>query len=222
MSIEQHLNVVADRYRNLGFKVVVHPTAGDLPPFATDFKVEILATKDSGSVLAVAKASPSELQADQDVARYSEVIVKHPNWRLDVFVLGPDTPAAPAMAEAREPTDEDIRLAASDAERMLKEGFVRPAFVTAWAALEAAMRRRLVASGGKAAYGISPRTILNELFSVGIFSNSVFRDLEGLFQLRNVIVHGFAVPPFPTSAVEFLIRTTSQLLEAPTPAKLTA
>ena len=64
--------------------------------------------------------------------------------------------------------------------------------------------------------------MLNELFSAGIFSNSVFRDLEGLFQLRNIIVHGFAVPAFPSSAVEFLLHTANQLLEASPQVKQTA
>jgi hypothetical protein len=222
MNMEQRLNMVADRYRNLGFKVVLHPSSDDLPPFAKDFKVQILATKDDGSVLGVAKATPSELQADEDVARYAEITEKQPGWRLDVFVLGPDAPAVPAHGEVREPSDEDLRHAVSDAERMLREGFVRQGFVTAWAALEGAMRRKLIALGGKATYGTSPRTMLNELFSAGIFSNRVFRDLEGLFQLRNIIVHGFAVPQFPTSAVEFLIGTANQLLETHAEAKQTA
>lgn len=222
MNIEQRLNVVADRYRKLGFKVVLHPKADDLPPFAKDFNVQIVARKDDGNVLAVAKASASELQADQDVGRYAEVTERQPGWKLDVFVLGPDTPALPAKGEVKEPSDEDLRRLVADAERMLREGFVSQAFLTAWAALEAAMRRRLVALGGKATYGTSPRTMLNELFSAGLFSNSVFRDLEGLFQLRNIIVHGFAVPPFPASAVEFLIRTANQLLETPTQVKQTA
>jgi hypothetical protein len=222
MNIEQSLNKVADRYRNLGFKVILHPTADDLPTFAKDFKVQILATKDDASVLAVAKGSPSELQADSEVARYTEVTQKQPGWRLDVFVLGPDTAAMPERREAQEPADDDIRRAISDAERMLKEGFASQAVIAAWAVLEAAMRRRLVAAGGKADYGTSPRTMLNELFSVGVFSNSVLRELEGLFQLRNIIVHGFAVPAFRPSSVEFLLRTAGQLLEAPPPAKQTA
>lgn len=222
MNIDERLNMVADRYRNLGFKVVLHPEAGDLPPFAKDFKVQVLATKDDGSVLTVAKASPTEMQADQDIARYSEIVDKQPGWRLDVFVLGPDVPAAPARGDVREPAEDDLRRSASDAERMLKEGFASQAFTTAWALLEAAMRRRVVASGGKAAYGTSPRTMLNELFSAGAFSTGEFRDLEGLSQLRNIIVHGFAVPQFPPSAVEFLLRTARQLLEAPPQAKQTA
>lgn len=222
MNNEQRLNVVADRYRNLGFKVVLHPKPDDLPPFAKDFRVQVLATKDGESVLAVAKASPSELQADQDVARYLEVTDAQPGWRLDVLVLGPDVPAVQSTEAVREPSEVDLRRFVSEAERMLRDGFVSQALVSAWAALEAAMRRRIVASGGKAPYGTSPRTMLNELFSAGIFSNSVFRDLEGLFQLRNIIVHGFAVPQFPTSAVEFLLLTANQLLEIPPPAKQTA
>jgi REase_AHJR-like len=73
MTIEERLNHVANRYRSLGYKVATRPGPDELPAFAKDFKVEIVATGDKGNVLAVAKASPSELQADQEVARYSEI-----------------------------------------------------------------------------------------------------------------------------------------------------
>jgi hypothetical protein len=33
--------------------------------------------------------------------------------------------------------------------------------------------------------------MLNELYSGGQLSGSEFRDLEGLYQARNAIVHGF-------------------------------
>lgn len=221
MSIEDRLNVIAERYRKLGFRVVLHPKPADLPSFAQDFKVQIVATKNDGSVLTVAKASPSELQADPDVARYTEITDKQPGWRLDVFVLGSDAPA-PEKREAREPAVDEIRGAIADAERMLKQGFASQAVIAAWAVVEAAMRRRLAVGGRKADYGTSPRTLLNELLSAGIFSISEFRDLEGLFQLRNLIVHGFLTPPFKNSAVEFLLRTAGQLLEPPPQAKQTA
>jgi uncharacterized protein YutE (UPF0331/DUF86 family) len=222
MNIEQRLTQVADRYRNLGFRVVLHPGAVDLPAFAKDFKVEILATKEDGGVLAVAKSSPSELQADPEIERYAKITERQPGWRLDVFVLGPDISAAPEKREIQEPGEEDIRRALNDAQQMLQAGFVNQAIIAAWAALEAAMRRRLDTEGRKVSFGTSPRTMLNELFSAGIFSNSVFRDLEGLFQLRNIIVHGFAVPQFPPSSVEFLLSTARQLLEASPQAKQTA
>lgn len=222
MNIEERLNVVANRYRNLGFNVVLHPSPDDLPPFAKDFQVQVLAKKDDGSVLAVAKASPSELQADSEVARYEEVTAKQPGWRLDVFVLGPDVATVPTNGEVQEPGDDEVRRAISDAQRMLKEGFASQAIIAAWGVLEAAMRRRLAAEGRTPTSATSPRTMLNELFSAGVFSNSKFRDLEGLFQLRNIIVHGFAVPPFSPSAVELLLHTASELLEPFPQAKQTA
>ena len=58
MNSEQRLNHVADRYRAQGYRVVVRPGPDDLPPFAKDFKVEILATRADGNVLVSAKATP--------------------------------------------------------------------------------------------------------------------------------------------------------------------
>jgi hypothetical protein len=144
---------------------------------------------------------------------------RQPGWRLDVFVLGPDTPSMPEKRDVQEPAEEDIHRALDDTQRMLKGGYPNQAVIAAWAALEAAMRRRFAAGGKKMPFGTSPRTMLNELFSAGIFSNSVFRDLEGLYQLRNIIVHGFAVPQFPPSSVEFLLNTARQLLEESQQAK---
>jgi hypothetical protein len=222
MTIEERLNHVAARYRSLGFKVVIRPGPDDLPPFAKDFKVEIVATSDKGNVLVVAKASASELQADQEVARYAEITDKQLGWRLDVFVLGPESPSLPEKRDAQEPTEEEIRRSIDDAERLLGAGFTAQSFLAAWATLESAMRRRLHAEGTQAGWGTSPRTLLNELFSAGAFNNSDFRDLEGLSQLRNVIVHGFSVPDFPPSAVEFLLGVARRLLTESPPAKKTA
>jgi uncharacterized protein YutE (UPF0331/DUF86 family) len=222
MTIDERLNQVADRYRSLGFRAVIHPGPDDLPPFAKGFKVEIVATSDKGNVLAVAKASPSELEADKEVARYAEVTNEQPGWRMDVFVLGPDRPSLTEKREAKEPSEEEIHRSIDEAERMLRAGFTAQSVLAAWAALESAMRRRLQAEGARAGWGTSPRTMLNELFSAGVFNNSEFRDLEGLSQLRNVIVHGFSVPDFPPSAIEFLLGVARRLLTESQPAKKTA
>jgi hypothetical protein len=45
MNIQQRLNHVVDRYRAQGYQVVIRPGPEDLPPFAKDFKVEIVATR---------------------------------------------------------------------------------------------------------------------------------------------------------------------------------
>ena len=74
------------------------------------------------------------------------------------------------------------------------------------------MRHRVRLLGGNAEYGTSPRSMLNELISSGEFSHSEFRDLEGLFNLRNIIVHGFSVPEIGRGTVSLLVDTTRKLL----------
>jgi hypothetical protein len=222
MNNEERLNYVADRYRSLGFKVILRPGPDDLPPFAKDFKVEVLATGADGNVLASAKASPLELEADPNVPRYAEITEKQPGWRFDVLVLGPDGGLPKQHRQASEPSEDDIRRTLDEVERMLQAGFVASSFAAAWGALEAAMRRRVRAGGGEAGWGTMPRTMLNDLYSSGEISTSVLRDLEGLFQVTSAIVHGFSAPALDPGAVRFLVDTARRLLAESQPVKQTA
>lgn len=222
MNIEQRLNHVADRYRAQGYKVVIRPGPDELPDFAKDFKVEIIARRDDGCVLASVKKSQSDLEADQGIPRYAEVTSEQPGWRFDVFLLGSESEPMPDKSEAKEPSEEDIRRALGDVDRMLQAGFDQQALIAAWAALEAAMRRRLHAEGEEAGWGSSPRTMLNELYSGGVLQRSDFRDLEGLFQARSAIVHGFTIPVIERSALQFLVETARKFLDESRAAKKTA
>ena len=222
MSAEQRLNQIADGYRARGYGVIVRPGPDDLPDFAKDFQVEIVARRDDGGVLSSVKESQSDLEADREVPRYAEVIGEQPGWRFDVFLLGSESRPLPDKSEAKEPSEEDIRRALEDVERMLQAGFVQQALIAAWAILEVAMRRRLRAEGEEAGWGSSPRTMLNELYSGGVLQSSDFRDLEGLFQARNAIVHGFTTTVIEDSAVKFLVEIARRLLDESRVAKKTA
>src|SRR5581483_12264782 len=114
MTNEDRLNRLAERYRSLGFQVVLRPGPDDLPPFAKDFKVEMVATKPDGDALVVAKKSPSELQLDQNVRRYSEITSQNPGWRLDLYVLGPEEQPVANRHEVRELDEPDIRRRLED------------------------------------------------------------------------------------------------------------
>lgn len=222
MNIEQRLNYVADRYRSLGFTVVLRPGSDDLPPFAKDFKVEILATSADGNVLASVKGSPAELEANPDVSRYAEITGKQPGWRFDLLILGPENGLPKEERQAHEPSEEHIRTTLDEVERLVQTGFLVAGFAAAWGALEAAMRRHVRASGGEAGWGTAPRTMLNELYSSGTLSTSVLRDLERLYQLRSAVVHGYATPELQPDAVRFLVATARRLLTEPQPAKQSA
>ena len=106
MNIEQLLNYVADRYRSLGFKVVRRPGPDDLPPFAKDFKVEVLATGTDGNVLTSAKASPLEVASDPNLPRYGETIEQQPGWRFEVLVLDPAAGLPKQERPAVEPSED--------------------------------------------------------------------------------------------------------------------
>jgi hypothetical protein len=220
MDIEQRLTYMADRYRSQGYQVVVHPEPKDLPDFAKTFNVEIVARRADGSALVSAKKSPKELEADPNVAKYAEITEKQPGWRFDVVVLGPnDETKMPDKRDAKEPSDEDLGHQFEIVRRLIDAKVNQQALVLAWSLLEAAMRRRLQAEGEEAGWGSSPRTMMNELLSAGALSNSVFRDLEGLFQARSAIVHGFTMPIIEPSAVNFILDVARKLLEESKPVK---
>jgi len=215
MDLEQLLAPVADRYRSQGYHVVVRPDPTDLPEFAKTFLIEIVARRDDSSALVSAKRSRKDLEADPNIAKYAEITEKQPGWRFDVVVLCPDDETKmPDNRDATEPSEEDFRLQIENVRKLLDGNVNQQALVLAWSVLEAAMRRRLQAEGEEAGWGTSPRTMLNELLSSGEFSNSVFRHLEGLFQARSAIVHGFTMPIIEPGAVYFILDVARKLLEA--------
>jgi REase_AHJR-like len=211
MDNQQRLEQIAQRYREQGYQVTRDPGPDSLPPFAKDFKVEILASRPDGNVLASIKGGAAEFETNPDLSRYAEVIEKFPGWRYDVYALGP-TPRTPEPRGAKEASEAEIARALNDAERLAQSGFVAQAVLAAWAAMESAMRHRLLSLGSRTEYGTPPRTMLNDLLSSGIISNSDFRDLEGLSRLRNIISHGFSVPPIGEGTVPFLVSTARRLL----------
>ena len=222
MDFEQQLKQVADSYRAQGYQVIIRPGPDDLPPFAKDFHVEILAKRGDGNVLTSAKASPSEFQADPDLPRYAEVLEKQPGWRYDLLVLGPDPRPTLETRDAKDSSEEEIVRLLDVAERILKAGFTAPAFIAAWAALESAMRHILRSRSLDAGKEFSPRSMLNELLSSGIVDYGDSKDLEYLFQLRNMIVHGYSVPAPKPEDVQFLSEIVRRLLPEAVPATRTA
>jgi len=212
-TFEERLDRAADRYRQQGYRVTIRPNRDDLPGFAEDFHVEILATRGDGGVLTSAKESTEEFEKDPDLSRYADAIEKQPKWRYDVFVLGPSPKITPRRSDAREASPAEVSRSLDEAGRLAEVGFGAQAVVAAWAALESAMRHRLRSEGRETGWGTSPRTLLNELRSSGNLQLDEFRDLERHFELRNTIVHGFSPPSIEPSVVPFLVDTARRLLQ---------
>ena len=115
--------------------------------------------------------------------------------------------------EATELTEAQIAEALNESERLSQQDYAPQSVVAAWAATESAMRHRIRAQGGKTAWGANSfRSMLNELLSSGALSSSDYRRLLDLARLRDMIVHGFAVPEIDPGVVPFLTGAARQLL----------
>lgn len=212
MNLQQRLQDVAERYRRQGYQVTVDPGPNDLPTFAKDFKVEIVATRPGSNVLVSAKATRTEFMDEPRLARYAEAIESQPGWRYDVFVLEPAPLPAPDE-QFSEPSEAEVSKALDEAEQLARSGYVAQSVLSAWSALESTMRVRLRSLGNQAKWGTSTRSMLNELYSDGIFSERELRELEAIAHLRNVIVHGFALPQIKEDTVQFINQVARRLLD---------
>lgn len=223
MDIEQNLTAIADRYRSQGYQVVARPGPQDLPDFAKTFKMEIVARRPDGSALVAVKPTRRELEADPNVVSYAETTERQPGWRFDLVILGAsDELEMSDLGDAHEPSEEDLRHQFETVQRLLNVDAHQSALVAAWSVLEAAMRRKLHAKREDAGWGTSPRTMMNELVSSGVFPISIFRELEGVYQTRSAIVHGFTTPVIETGTVNFLLDVARKLLDESKPIKQSA
>ena len=222
MNFEQELKKLAGVYEGQGYKVVVRPGLEDLPVFAKDFKVEIVARRADEGVLVSVKKNRQEMESDKDMPRYAEITSAQPSWRYDFAILEGEEPGARGLRGAQDFSGEDVIRTLGEAAEVARMGFTRAAVITAWSALEAAMRMRLRAAGESAGWGTTPRQMLNELYSSGILLGDEFARLERLYQVRSQIVHGFASPTSDADMVTFMAGLAQRLVDESRPAKQTA
>lgn len=200
---EGFLRQLAEHYRRRGYAVTISPGKDVLPPFAKDYQVELLAERPDGNVLVSAKPSAVEVGRDASLVDLADIVAKQPGWRFDITLAKPPAPSSePKPRDLTDMSREQIEQSIKTAQTLYDGGFKPQAVLTAWAALESAMRHRLQSLGERADYG-APQGMLNALISAGEIDHGEFRDLEDISRLRNTIVHGFAPPPIDHVAVEF-------------------
>ncbi len=182
---------LAESYAKQGYEVTIRPGSEALPPFARDFKIEILAKRGNGGVLVVVKKDRDELAADPNLTEYARLTANQPGWRFDLAAAEQVKPSTSDINRARDFSVEDIERAFDESQKMVSYGFLAGAIVPAWGAFESSMRMKLRADGRQAGWGSSPWTMLNELYSNGSISTDELPKLEALFRVRNQIAHGF-------------------------------
>src|SRR6266481_397409 len=82
----ESVSTIAERYRQLGYEVVLEPDASLLPKEARSLHPDLLAIKGDEHVIVEVKYQQN-LLAYPALMRLAEVIRRIPGWRLDVVVL---------------------------------------------------------------------------------------------------------------------------------------
>ncbi len=213
MDMERELAQVADKYRCEGYRVMLHPGAGDVPSFAEGQAVDLLAQKGEEKVLVRVKANREDLRDDQGLLRLAELVDQQPEWRLDLVVLNRDAPAYQVAPDATEPPLEQIEQSLAHAEQVSVAGELQLSCVLSWAALEAAMRRTARAAG----IGVkdaSPSYLLRALYAEGFLYKQEFDRLDDVMKIRNAIVHGMMLPAISPTIPQDVASVARRLLSA--------
>ena len=213
MDTRREIDRLADDYRRQGFEVTLNPGPADLPDFAKDFRVEILAKRADVKALISAK-DRAGVKSERDLPRYAEITARQPGWRFDLAVVEPEDPAILEIGDAPDYSEDDVDRVFAQAEEMARQGFVGGAVVSAWGAFESAMRRKSRAEGRKLGRDSSPRSMLHELYSDGFINPEELPKLETLLRVRNQVANGFLADlASEGDAVAFLREVGRRLVE---------
>jgi hypothetical protein len=174
---------VLDQYRHDGYEVQREPCGPDLPPYLTDAQIDAVARKGTQTVIFQAQVHSGN---------------------------GNEQP--PAVIVTDEPDTAYAKSLLNEAELLLSAATARAALLVSWAAAEAAMRA-IAQQAAIPSDRLTPRRLLEELFSRRAISEEDFLGLRYYMSLRNAIAHGFRPNDLPPEAVFLLITLTRRLLE---------
>jgi hypothetical protein len=197
MKTVQNLEDVADQYRAEGYRVVVAPTASEIPDFARGNGVDLLAYKGDEHVIIEVKTREA-LRGNSKLVELARVVNEQPGWRLDLVVLPGPNSQDRIVAEATEPSLEQIDQAFESAERLVEAGELTTALLIAWASLEATMRRSARAENIEVK-SYSPLFLLRALYSMGLLEPADFDSLSEILEIRNTVAHGMNPPALDRS-----------------------
>lgn len=220
MNMERELRQLADGYRTEGYQVTVHPRPDDLPAFVADWQPDILARRGDHGVLVLVRKHRDDLAAIPDLTRRADAVQAQPGWRLDVVILEGEDPLDRILRQAAEPTPEQIHQRLDRAAASAAAGQLDLACLSAWAALEAAMRQTRDRAGlnGRA----RPDSLLTTLYSNGYLSREELHQLREASRVQTQLAHGFVPRAFDPDLVTEVIRVARKLVNDPALAEANA
>ena len=197
----------AEEYRRKGYEVVEQAPLEFLPGFRAD----LIARKGDETRVIEVKARYS-LAADPRIRDLAQRVNSMPGWTFELVLVGePELLESPEGARSFE--IDEIRQRIEEAEHSLGAGLTEAAFMLAWSAGEAAIRRSLLAQGVSGSTITTPGYVLDQGVYHGVISRENHDTLNRMQKYRNAIVHGFDASEFDGELVSELIATVGSIME---------
>ncbi len=203
---------IAAEYRADGYAVVT-PESGQVPPFLNGHRPALIATRGTESAVVAVYVNGSAWRADAHALELAELTNAQPGWRFDLVILERDNPVNRFVENAKEPTDGEFHAMIDRARRAARSGLTDMALVSAWGALEAAMRR--LRDDGELSGRPTPMQLLSTLYGNGLLTRDDFDFARQTWTARTQAAHGFIPPAVEPAAVENLLALATKLMGRP-------
>jgi hypothetical protein len=203
---QQQMNVIAEKYKQRGYKVTIEPAAERLPDFLREFRPDLIAEGPDESVVVEIKARGKVRRLD-DWARLASTVQQHPGWRLELVVAGD---AQQNLEAAPAPTSEIIaRL--DEGAFLAKRKMFDAALLITWSALEAAMRH-VALTLDISLQDFRPAALITALYTEGRMEREDYDLLMRCMDVRNQIAHGLQSSGVDSSCIDDIRHLTLRLL----------
>lgn len=201
---------IGEDYRSRGYKVLVEPTAADIPSFLEDFRPDMIAHGPEDSVVVVVKAG-TRTAASERFKELADTIRQQDGWRFSLVVVDPRSDdIAPTAQQLL--TRDQIAERLKNGDELLQQGAKEVAFVLLWTSTEALLRQ-IASREGLPLERLPSSALLKELFSLGILSRDDLDTALRAFAIRNSLVHGFDAPELGEIFLELTPLATRLLAE---------
>lgn len=204
---------IAREYRQKGYKVSVEPSPSELPDFLKNYSPDIVASS-KDEIVVIEVKSRTSLSSEHEVQELARLVDAEPGWRFElVLVQDPSVHSAPHGSSPI--GEQEIERFVEAADFLQSKDFDQAALVSAWSALEAAVRLRCVRED-IALDQFAPDYLLKQAVTYGVISRSEYRDLRDAMNYRNAFVHGFTLEGFDRKLIRYLNDFASRIISLPT------
>lgn len=196
---------VAERYRDDGFEVRVHPSADDLPFDLGGYRPNLIATRGNERLLIAVRGSVMQSSIDRLIEAADRV--RTTPWKL-LLVTGDDVPGESVPgADLALPEWQEIhhQIAKLDGER---DGPATLLF--AWAVLEAVLRRHAL-DASLPIHRLPTPGLIKQLYTQGELPAEPFDRLMLMLDQRDRVAHGLSFEAAPGEIVELRAMITELL-----------